>query len=120
MRRGHCAQAHRAGKAAVAFFGGDNRQQAMGVHGVYRLHFRELGFQLLIQRHAGGWPHQVVDFGPRHTEVQRFENRPGAVRDFIDAHHGHVTPAGVVPGKLTERPFDFAFTAFDNPFEDHF
>ena len=91
----------------------------MGVHGVYRLHFRELGFQLLIQRHAGGWPHQVVDFGPRHAEVQRFENRPGAVRDFIDSYHRHITAAGVVAGKFAERAFDFALAAFNHPFEDH-
>ena len=120
MGSGHRPQSHRAGKAAVAFFGGDDRQQTVGVHGVDRLHFRKLCLQLLIQRHAGGRAHQIVDFGPWHTEIERFKNRFAAIRDFVDAHYRHVTTAGVVAGKLTERPLYLTLAAFNHPFEDHF
>ena len=119
MRRSHRPQAYRTGKAAVAFFGGDNRQQTVGVHRVDGLYLGELGLQLLIQRHAGGRAHQIVDLGPRHAEIERLEDRFAAVRDFIDSYHRHITAAGVVAGKFAERAFDFAPAAFNHPFEDH-
>ena len=120
MWRSHGAEPDRTGKTAVTLFSGDNRQQTVGVHGVHRLHFREFRLQLLIERYAGGGPHQIINFGPRHAQVERFENRFSAVRNFVDTHNRHVAPAGVVTGKLTEGPFNFTFPAFNHPFQDHF
>ncbi len=75
MRRGHCAQAHRAGKAAERFL----------VEIIASRPWVYMAFTAALQgtrlsaadTAARRWlAPQVVDFGPRHTEVQRFENRP--------------------------------------------
>jgi hypothetical protein len=61
------------GEAGVAFPGGHDDDQAVGVHGVDRLDFGELRAQLLVERCAGVGADEVVDLGPRHAEVKVLE-----------------------------------------------
>src|SRR6476620_8557244 len=74
--------------------------------------------QLFVQWHAGVGGHQIVDLGPRHTQIEVLKYGVVAVGDAVDADHGHVASTGVVPGEFAEGTFDFTLASLDDPFDD--
>src|SRR5258706_2476878 len=90
----------------------------MRVKSIHGDNFREVLFELHVERCSRIDAEQIVDLCPWHAYIEMFEDWVFPVRDSVDLDHRHVACTRIVTGKFAEGAFGLSHPRFDLAFED--